>query len=240
MNKRNLLITAFILVCFFSYSQEFAIGIKGGLNNNTIGNLNSRGGSFQTGHPDEIFTPNNKMGYLFGAFLNIEFGKLFIRPEVNYVELKNSYDFPNLESNWSTNKIDVPVLVGYKIFDPVSIYLGPGFNFYSDVILDGANNTHGPSAIAYYKSTTTLNFGVSVEFKRFGVDLRYEMANKETPEELQDIHHSVYGTNLTDVFSYKPSQISLSLNVFLFRTNADDIGGLFSGLFRSNKCYCPY
>ena len=66
------------------------------------------------------------------------------------------------------------------------------------------------------------------------------MANKETIEERQDFNFSATGVNQADIYSYKPSQISLSLNIFLFRTNADDIGGVFANLFKSNKCYCPY
>ena len=77
-------------------------------------------------------------------------------------------------------------------------------------------------------------------FKRFGIDLRYQMANKETIEERQDFNFSATGVNQADIYSYKPSQISLSLNIFLFRTNADDIGGAFANLFKNNKCYCPY
>ena len=240
MYKKYLLI---LLVCFFSFksnSQEFAIGIKGGLNNNSIGDIISYGGSFQNGQPNEVFSATNDLGYHFGAFVNIEFGKLFIRPEINYVELNNSYKFPDKVSEWSTSKIEIPILLGYKIFKPVSIYVGPGFDFYNDVTLFGANNTDGVSSINYYKSTTTFNFGLNVEFKRFGIDLRYQMANKETIEERQDFDFSATGVNQADIYAYKPSQISLSLNIFLFRTNADDIGGAFANLFKNNKCYCPY
>ena len=240
MNKPYLLVTLLFFIYTFSNAQEFALGLRGGLNNNTIGDINSIGGSFQTGHPDEVFSPNKKTGYQFGAFLNIEFGKFFVRPEINFVELKNSYDFPNSESKWSTSKMDIPLLIGYKIYEPVSIYVGPGFNFYDDALLEGANNASGASKINYISSATTFIVGVNVEFKYFGVDLRYEMGNKEILEERNDMHFSDFGINQADIYSYKPSMISINLNVFLFRTNAEDVGGIFSGLFRNKKCYCPY
>ena len=240
MNKQLLFVVAFLFSITFMFSQEFAIGLKGGINNNTIGDINSRGGSFQTGHPDEVFSPDKQMSFLFGAFLDVSFGKLFVRPELNFVDLKNKYEFPREESNWATTKIDLPILIGYKVFEPVSVYLGPGFSFYDEVTLEGANNTHGESNINYYKSSTTLNFGVTVEFKYFGIDLRYQRNMKEVPYEFQDMHYSVYGINLADYYTYNPSMISLSLNIFLFRTDAENVGSIFSGLFKSNKCYCPY
>ena len=237
--KQPQILVLLLFLCAFANAQEFAIGIKGGINNNSIGDIITVGSNGANGPVAGLnFEPVKEIGYQFGAFLNIEFGKLYIRPEINYVDLNNSYKFPKTDSEWLTNKIDVPILIGYKIFKPVSIYVGPGFNFYDEVILHGANNTDGESTIDYYKSTTTLNFGVNVEFKRFGVDLRYEMANKETLEERQDFHNSVYGVNQADIFAYKPSQISLSLNIFLFRTNGEDISDIFSNLFRGNSCDC--
>ena len=149
MKRQYLIIVICLLTSFLSNSQEFAIGIKGGLNNNSIGDIISYGGSFETGHPNEIFSATNNIGYHFGAFLDIEFGKLFIRPEINYVKLNNTYEFPNKDSEWSTNKIEIPILIGYKIFKPISIYVGPGFDFYDKVNLFGANNTNGESTIDY-------------------------------------------------------------------------------------------
>ena len=75
---------------------------------------------------------------------------------------------------------------------------------------------------------------------RFGIDLRYETISQSTQEELLDIIRSEYGVNLADLRSYKPNVISLSLFIDILKTDKDDIGGFFSGLFKNNKCYCPY
>ena len=243
MNKRILLLAFFLSICPLINAQEFAIGIKGGLNYYNIGDIYSRGGSIQAGKPDETFTPNNEMGYQFGAFFNVEFGKLFIRPELNFVTNKNSYDFPIKTSQWKATKTDVPLLIGYKIFDPIAIYVGPSFSFFSNMTMEGANNLPEEAPIAFEKTATSLMIGIQVEFKRFGVDLRYESGMKNTTGEFDDnwhdFYYSIYGVNIADIWSYKPSQISLSFNIFLFRTNADDLSGIFSGLFKSSKCWCP-
>ena len=98
MKRQYLIIVICLLTSFFSNSQEFTIGARGGFNNYTIGDINSRGGSLPSRPPDELFSPTKELGIQFGAFLNIEFGKLFIRPEINYSSSKNRYDFPHKEA----------------------------------------------------------------------------------------------------------------------------------------------
>lgn len=239
--KRSLLLVIFLYFFNNSYSQEYAIGVKTGLNYYTIGDINSRGGSIQAGKANETFSPNKEIGTQIGAFLNIDFGELYIRPELNYVNNKNNYNFPTKTSKWSASKIDLPILFGYKIYEPVSIYLGPTFSFFNEMTIEGANNVTGASPLLYKKTTTSINFGAMVEFKRFGIDLRYEIGLNETEGEhtdnYQDFHHSAYGINIADIWSYKPSQISLSLNIFLFRTDGENIKSLFK---RNSNCGCPY
>ena len=222
-------------------SQDFTIGVRGGLNYYTIGDINSRGGSLPNRPPDELFSPENELGTQFGAFLDVEFGKFLIRPEINFSSSKNRYDFPVKEAYWKTSRIDVPILVGYEIFDPITIYVGPGFNVFNDFELDGVQVTSfsdgGPD---HKKSALHFNFGIMVRSGRFGVDLRYEMNSKETEEELLDIVRSAYGVNLADLKPYKPNVISLSISIEIFRTNDEDVGGFFNNLFKNNKCYCPY
>jgi len=244
MNKRILLLAFFLSSSIFIYAQpEYAIGIKGGFNYYNIGDINSRGGSIQSGKPDETFTPNKEIGYQFGAFFNVQFGKLFIRPELNFVSNKNNYDFPNKTSHWKATKTDIPILLGYKIYDPVSIYVGPSFSIFNKMTMEGANNLPSDGPIEFEKTATSFMIGVQVEFKRFGVDLRYETGSKKTIGEIgnnwHDFYQSIYGINIADIWPYKPSQISLSLNIFLFRTDGTEIGNIFKG-WGGDKCKCPY
>lgn len=241
LDKHYLLITICLLTSWLSISQEFTLGARGGFNYYSIGDINSRGGSIQSGMPDEEFSPQKELGYQFGAFFNIEFGKLLIRPELNFATHKSRYDFPNKEAFWKRSRIDVPILLGYEVFDQITIYVGPGFSVFKDATLDGVQVTSfsdgGPDLD---KSAMFLNFGIMVKAGRFGIDLRYEMNSKETEEELLDIINSAYGVNLADAYSYKPNVISLSFFIDILKTDKDDIGGFFSGIFQNNKCYCPY
>jgi len=157
------------------------------------------------------------------------------------VSSKNKYDFPTKTSYWKTSKIDIPLLVGYEVFDPVSIYAGPGYNIYGDTTLDGVQITsYSDGGPDLDKTAFNLNVGIMVRFKRIGIDLRYESGFKATQEELLDIVYSAYGVNLADLRSYKPNTLRLSVFFDLFRSNGDDIGSFFSDLFKGNKCHCPY
>ena len=238
MNKPQILVLLLFL-CSLLNAQEYAVGVKGGLNYYNIGDIITVGSNGPQGPvAGLIWEPVKDIGYQFGAFLDISFDKFYIRPEINFVTNKNSYDFPIQTSEWTASKIDVPLLFGYKVYDPISIYIGPSFSFFNAVPLEGANNNSDPNSINYEKTTASFMFGVQVEFKRFGVDLRYELGLKETVEERQDIHNSAYGVNQADIYSYKPSQISLSLNIFLFRTDGGEISDIFSKLFKGKGCNC--
>ena len=232
------LTTILFLCAYMGHTQEYIFGVKGGFNTNKIGDINSRGGSIQVGKADEEFSPNKEIDILFGGYFAVEFGNFFIRPEINYVSLKNNYAFPKRKSNWSTSKIEVPVLFGIKVFDPISIYAGPSLNFYDRIQLDGVQVTSfsdgGPDLD---RQTTSLNFGIMARYNRFSLDLRYEMGTKETEEELLDINNSAYGVNLADLRSYKPSVLSLSLSIDIFRTDGTKIGDLFKN---NSNCGCPY
>ena len=237
----KLVLLFFSLILYsYSYAQDYTIGVRGGLNYFSIGDINSRGGSIEIGKPDELFTPNKEMGTQFGVFFNVLFGKVYLQPELNYVSSKNNYSFPLKTSAWKTSKIDIPLLVGYKIVEPVSIYLGPSLNIYNETILDGVQVTpYSDGGPDLEKTTFHINIGVMAKYGRFGLDLRYEIGLEETKEELLDIIKSDYGANLVDLRSYTPSILSLSLTIDIISTNSDNVGGFFSNMFRK-KCYCPY
>lgn len=220
------------------FSQEYVFGVKAGLNTNTIGDINSRGGSIAAGKADEVFSPKKDIGYQIGGYFIAEFKGFFIRPELNYVSLENHYAFPKREAKWTTSKFEVPILFGLEIVKPVSIYAGPSFNFFDDIQLEGVQVTSfsdgGPDI---ERNTTSINFGVLVRYNRFSIDLRYEVGTKETQEELLDINNSAFGVNLADLRSYTPKTLSLSLSVDIFRTDGTSISDLFK---KNNSCGCPY
>ena len=226
------------------FSQEYVFGVKGGLNTNSIGDINSRGGSIAAGKADERFSPKKDISYQLGAYFMAEFKAFYIRPEFNYVSLQNHYEFPNRDAKWTTSKLEIPILIGFKIAKPVAIYAGPSFNFFDDYQLEGVQATSFSDGYDLEKNTTSLNFGIMVRYNRFSVDLRYEVGTKEqvegTPDEQVDldINNSAFGVNLADALPYTPSMLRLSLSIDIFRTDGTSIADLFKG--NKDNCGCPY
>jgi len=244
MNKRILLIAFFLSLSFFVNAQEFGFGVRGGINTYSIGDIETVGSNGPDGPPAGlVFEPVKDIGFQFGGYFFAQFGKFNIRPELNYMSSQNHYDFPDRESKWTTSKIDLPILLVYDIFEPVSIYAGPGFSFFGDTKIDGVQETSfttGSAGPDLDKTSFNVNVGIMVKYKRLGIDLRYEIGMKETAEEREDFIRSAYGVNLADLKPYKPNVLSLSIFYDIFRTDAQNLGGLFSGLFEGDKCKCPY
>lgn len=244
MKLKHLAVVLLLSLYLPLQAQEFGFGVKGGLNTFSIGDIITVGSNGANGPvAGLIFEPQKDIGFQFGAYFFAQFGKLYLRPELNYLSAENHYDFPNRQANWSTSKIEVPLLVGYDVFGPISIYAGPGFNFFGDTTIEGVQETSfttGSAGPDLKTSTLSLNIGVTFRYKRLGIDLRYELGQTEAVEEREDFIRSAFGVNLADLQAYKPNVLSLSVFYDIFRTDAQNIGGLFSGLFRNNKCYCPY
>lgn len=174
MKKLNLL---FLIISFNAFSQ-FEYGIKGGISFNS--NLNISANIESINNPNiNIFESRN--GQHIGVFLKLSTNNLFIRSELIYSKIKNSYDVPivlinksNIVTDFNQHKIDIPVMLGYKVFGLASIFAGPRFEFirgvsYDNIDLDDLKNQ--------YK--LGLQYGVGLKFGKFEIDLRAERGFSE-------------------------------------------------------------
>ena len=216
MTKKSLLLVVLLTIYSFTNSQEISLGMKGGVNYNSNRDIKGRssGGSYTT----DLFAADKEMGTQYGAFLDISFGKIFLRPEVLFTSLKNTYAFPTKPANWSATRMDIPVMLGVHIYGPASIVAGPVFSSVSDFEMEGLDDWSDP--IIYDESTMNLQIGILLEFGRFGLDLRYEYGLKKVElQEAVDFTHGYngYGINLADLYEYNPSQIILSVHIGILR-----------------------
>jgi len=223
--KPQLILIVFALLTHSITAQDYSIGLKGGANYNNIGEFYSIGGSIATGTPNETFTANNEIGYQFGLFFKVDYSGFFIQPEVNYVTLKNSYDFPTKIAEWNAKQIDVPLLVGYRVYNPVSIYAGPVFSFISETTMDGwEEDSSYADPFTYNESSTSICAGILVDFGKVGIDFRYQYGITKVEEQRLDMikTYNGYGVNLGDLLEYNPSQISIAIHFKFF--NSDSAG----------------
>ena len=221
MSKKSLLLVAFLCASYLAVSQEIVVGVKGGMNQYTIGDVESKGGSIETGKPNEIFSPDKVFGTQFGGFVDVSFGKMFLRPEVLFTTLKSSYAFPTAEAGYEVTRMDIPILLGLHVYGPLSIVMGPVFSNVSDLKFEGLDD-YSP-AVIYDESLLNFQAGIMLEMGRFGVDLRYEHGLKKSEyQENLDFTRSTYGVNLANLLEYNSSQLIISVHVNLLRINSDD------------------
>jgi hypothetical protein len=169
LKKLNLL---FFIISLNAFSQ-FEYGIKGGISFNS--NLNISANIESISNPNiNIFESRN--GQHIGVFLKLTINDFFIRPELIYSKIKNSYDVPivlinksNIVTDFNQHKIDIPMMFGYKVFGLANIFAGPRFEFirgvsYDNIDLDDLKNQYNLG----------LQYGIGLKFGKFEFDLRAE------------------------------------------------------------------
>ena len=224
MTRKSLLVVVLLTIFSFANSQVITVGVKGGVNYNTIGDLLSFGGSYQTGAPDIIFSPDQEMGTQYGMFLDIGFGKFFLRPEVMFSSLKSSYALPLQVANFKATRMDIPVMLGLHIYGPLSVVAGPVFSSVSELELEGLEPNK--PAVIYDESLMNLQAGILLEIGRFGVDVRYEYGLKKvaSQDNLDFFYQTppAYGINRAELLEYNASQIIVSVHINLARFNSNE------------------
>lgn len=121
----------------------------------------------------------NNVGYNIGLSAKINLpASLFLMPEVYYTTFKNEFDVPtsSVTLEAKSNRIDVPVLVGYSILgDNFGIFAGPvaSYNLSTD------NQFSNFKEKATDEFTVGYQFGAQVQLQKLIVNARYEGAFKE-------------------------------------------------------------
>lgn len=162
---------AFLVFCLaVAFSQttnaQLSFGVKGGLNYNS--------NSIKETGQDVFDGAKNKTGYHAGIWLRAKIPVLglYIRPELVYTNLENEirYKTTGKTTNYSFQKIDIPVLLGKKIFGIGNVYVGPSFQY----ILDSNFSFSDIPNVEADGFTVGLQFGGGIELGRLGVDVRWE------------------------------------------------------------------
>ncbi|UAM99403.1 PorT family protein [Polaribacter litorisediminis] len=166
-----------LVICLaFGFSQisnaQLAFGVKAGINYNS--------NSIENVSQDVFGGAKSKTGFHAGIWtrLKVPVLGLYIRPELVYTNLENEivYTAPGAVIGEVTShtfqKIDIPVLLGKKIFGIGNVFIGPSFQY----ILDSDFDVDTISSIDSKGFTMGLQFGGGVEFGKLGIDIRWERA----------------------------------------------------------------
>lgn len=236
MNKHFLLLLFFSTISINSFSQEFSygLGLKGGVNYSMGGEV--RGSKSGANYWGETVQGVGGLGFHGGAFAQLNFGKLFFRPEFVYSSLNQEFEIPIKDSNTvlSAETITVPLLVGYNIYGPVDIYAGPVYSKVLEASIEGEQNND--PVLNIQNTPFNVQAGVKVEFGRFGLDIRYEHSLSTEERQAIDFDNNLFGSpnggaNKAWINDGRLNQVIVSATFKIFGT------GLGEGRRRGGSCY---
>jgi hypothetical protein len=194
--KKLILVSAFLLLVINGAFAQFNLGIKGGLNYNTIKAEN------------EEFDESGVLGYQLGLWARLGKG-IYLQPEA-YIGTKGSklrfetgLGSATVEEEQKFTTLDVPLLLGAKVGGEklnLRFMAGPAFQFNLGDSGASFSQATNPSYYEYRDFVTNLQAGAGVDLGNLSVDLRYETS-------LQDINQSN---------GQKQSLLHLSLGFKLF------------------------
>jgi len=159
-----------IIVSLYSMSINAQLdvnyGLKTGLNYNVNGNLSISGGL--AGFYEKVSSERD-FGFHAGMFAQLNFTKLYVRPEFLFTKTKSTYNhLLSPASEFKLSTLEIPVLVGFNIIKPISVYIGPTFQY----IIDNEFSTTFDLDIEN-DIVLGLNFGIALQLQKLGFDLRY-------------------------------------------------------------------
>ena len=162
----------FLLIFSSSLCAQGNLGFQFGLNDDNFGSIEN----FKSKIDNYDLNLKNSTGFHFGFFTEIDLITFYIRPELNLIfsKSKNAAAYSSdeginiAEHKFRSSEIQLPVIFGYKIFGPISVFGGPSFkynlsnssNFNLDEIKD--------------KYTLSLLLGTRFKIRSISVGLRYE------------------------------------------------------------------
>lgn len=198
---KKLVIALFVILGTSQFTNaQVAFGIKGGINYNSS--------SIKDVSANVFSGAEGKAGYHAGIWLRFKIPVigLYLRPELVYTQLDNNITYTPTgglakATSYSFNKIDIPVLLGKKVFGFGNIFAGPSFQYLlkSDFAFSDLKEVKSNGF------TVGIVTGAGVEFGKLGIDVRWEKSFSNIQTFFLD--------NVTNVnFDTRVNQIIISLS----------------------------
>tara|TARA_B100000123_G_scaffold248335_1_gene205871 strand:- start:434 stop:1105 length:672 start_codon:yes stop_codon:yes gene_type:complete len=175
----RILIFLFLITSSSLFAQG-NLGVNFGLNDDNFGSIEN----IKTKIDDYDLDLKNSTGFQLGLFTEIDLITFYIRPEFNLIfsKSKNGTAFTSANNNtnilsesiniaehtYKSTDIQVPIIFGYKVLGPISIFAGPTFKY------NLSNSSNFDLEEIEDKYNLSLLLGTRVKVKSFSVGLRYE------------------------------------------------------------------
>jgi hypothetical protein len=167
--KKIPILIAIICLSTTGYAQ-FTFGPKVGISSSNI----------KVDANDGVKSGDSKVGFHIGAFAR--FGEaLYLQPELTFTSAGGEIDISDdggqtydQITNLKYNKLDLPVLVGFKFGNFFRINAGPMFSLILNQDARDVNNTIDDVENNYNKAVIAYQAGIGVDLGNLLFDLRYE------------------------------------------------------------------
>ncbi|WP_152287164.1 outer membrane beta-barrel protein [Flavicella marina] len=173
--KRVLLAIAFVIGAIQFSNAQISYGLKAGLNFASPSDAVTIDGS---GDPQPNTSLDANTSWHAGGWLRVKVPVLglYVRPEVIYTSI--SATLPEsvnmIGGDYKLDRIDVPVLVGLKMFGVGNVFAGPVFEYVLTSDFNVSNETI--TSVKTDDFFVGAQIGVGLEFWKLGLDVRYETA----------------------------------------------------------------
>ena len=167
--KKLVLVLLFAFGSFAVHAQKNGFGLKGGLSSTQV---NFEGG--------QLVPQDAQMGYHLGVFARFGGIGFFVQPELLFTQTSGSFQlevpsFPsqapiNYEAKF--NRLDVPVMAGFRILKIIRVMAGPIASFNIDSSLKEAGTI--VENIDFKKATLGYQTGVGVDLGNLTFEGKYE------------------------------------------------------------------
>lgn len=167
---KKILLASLLFIGVAQLAQaQLQVGLKAGVNYNSD--------SFNNVSNDVLNSAESRTGYHAGIWFRAKLPivGLYLRPEIVYTELSNDITYDNTfatakTTDYKFRKIDVPVLLGKKIFGIGNIFAGPSFQY----ILSSDFGFDDLREVSTDQFSLGIQLGGGIEFGRLGIDVRWE------------------------------------------------------------------
>ena len=173
-----------IILCFLLTSSIIVaqgnLGVNFGLNDDNFGSIEN----LKTKVDDYNLDLKNSTGFQLGLYTEIDLITFYIRPEINLIfsKSKNGTAFTNLDNDntflnetiniaehtYKSSDIQIPIIFGYKVIGPISLFAGPTFKY------NLSNSSNFDLEDIKNKYNLSILIGTRVKVKSFSLGLRYE------------------------------------------------------------------
>ncbi len=170
---KNFILSA-ILFCgivFGGYSQNGGFGIKAGLSSTEVDFKNKQ------------FTPQGaQTGYHVGVFGRIGGGGFFVQPELLFTQTSGKFLSGQDQINVQFNRLDIPVMVGMRLFKVLRLQAGPIASLNIDSKLKGSTVRE----VDFENATLGYQAGLGLDFGNLSIDGRYEGGLSKWTQNIQN------------------------------------------------------